>query len=139
MNLQQQILQSQTRRQFLGTGGVGLGSIALASLLGNHANANVSIDPIRPQQPRKTHAPAKAKRVIYLHMTGSPPTLDLFDHKPELIKREGQNCPDEYLKGKRFAFTSGVPRLMGTPHKFQRHGQSGALFSDALCSIPEAP
>jgi len=135
MNLQQQILQSQTRRQFLGTGGVGLGSIALASLLGNHANANVSIDPIRPQQPRKTHAPAKAKRVIYLHMTGSPPTLDLFDHKPELIKREGQNCPDEYLKGKRFAFTSGVPRLMGTPHKFQRHGQSGALFSDALPNL----
>jgi hypothetical protein len=65
-------------------------------------------------------------------MTGSPPILDLFDYKPELIKREGQNCPDEFLKGKRFAFTSGVPKLMGTPHKFQRHGQSGALFSDAL-------
>jgi len=132
MNLQQQILQSQTRRQFLGTGGVGLGSIALTSLLGNHASANTGIDPTQPQQPRKTHAPAKAKRVIYLHMTGSPPILDLFDYKPELIKREGQNCPDEFLKGKRFAFTSGVPKLMGTPHKFQRHGQSGALFSDAL-------
>jgi hypothetical protein len=132
MNLQQQILQYRTRRQFLGTSGVGLGSIALASLLGNHASANTSIDPTQPQQPRKTHAPAKAKRVIYLHMTGSPPILDLFDYKPELIKREGQNCPDEFLKGKRFAFTSGVPKLMGTPHKFQRHGQSGALFSDAL-------
>jgi hypothetical protein len=135
MNLQQQILQYQTRRQFLGTGKVGIGSIALASLLGNHSSANVGIDPIRPQQPRKTHARAKAKRVIYLHMTGSPPTLDLFDYKPELIKREGQNCPDEYLKGKRFAFTSGVPKLMGTPHKFQRHGQSGALFSDALPNL----
>jgi len=132
MNLQQQILQYRTRRQFLGTSGVGLGSIALASLLGNQASANTSIDPTQPQQPRKTHAPAKAKRVIYLHMTGSPPILDLFDYKPELIKREGQNCPDEFLKGKRFAFTSGVPKLMGTPHKFQRHGQSGALFSDAL-------
>ncbi len=132
MNLEQQILQSRTRRQFLGNGGVGLGGIALASLLGNRANANIGIDPTQPQQPRNTHAPAKAKRVIYLHMTGSPPILDLFDYKPELIKREGQNCPDEFLKGKRFAFTSGVPKLMGTPHKFQRHGQSGALFSDAL-------
>ena len=91
MNLEQQILQSRTRRQFLGNGGVGLGGIALASLLGNRANANIGIDPTQPQQPRNTHAPAKAKRVIYLHMTGSPPILDLFDYKPELIKREGQN------------------------------------------------
>lgn len=132
MNLRQQILQHQTRRQFLGTGQIGLGGIALAGLLGKRADASIDIDPTRPQEPRKTHAPAKAKRVIYLHMTGSPPHLDLFDHKPELIRRDGENCPDEYLKGKRFAFTSGVPKLMGTPHTFKQHGHSGALLSDAL-------
>ena len=65
-------------------------------------------------------------------MTGSPPHLDLFDYKPQLQKRDGENCPDEFIKGKRFAFTSGVPKLMGTPHQFKQHGQSGALLSDAL-------
>ena len=72
------------------------------------------------------------KSVIYLHMTGSPPVLDMFDYKPQLQKREGENCPDEYLKGRRFAFTSGVPKLMGTPHDFKQHGQTGAWMSDAV-------
>ena len=132
MNLHNQILQQKTRRQFLGTGQFGLGGIALASLLKNQANADILIDPTRPQQPRRTNTPARAKRVIYLHMTGSPPHLDLFDYKPQLQKRDGENCPDEFIKGKRFAFTSGVPKLMGTPHQFKQHGQSGALLSDAL-------
>ena len=65
-------------------------------------------------------------------MTGSPPVLDMFDYKPQLQKREGENCPDEYLKGRRFAFTSGVPKLMGTPHDFKQHGQTGAWMSDAV-------
>ena len=48
-------------------------------------------------------------------MSGAPPHLDLFDYKPELVKRNGQDCPDAFLKGKRFAFTSGMPKLLGTP------------------------
>ena len=56
----------------------------------------------------------------------------MFDYKPQLQKREGENCPDEYLKGRRFAFTSGVPKLMGTPHDFKQHGQTGAWMSDAV-------
>ena len=74
----------------------------------------------------------KAKRVIYLHLTGSPPHLDLYDYKPELVKRTGQDCPEQFTKGKRFAFTSGTPKLMGTPRKFAQYGQSGAWLSDAV-------
>ena len=67
--------------------------------------------------------------MIYLHLTGSPPHLDLFDYKPELVKHDGQPCPDAFLKGKRFAFTSGVPKLLGTPRKFAQHGKSGVWMS----------
>jgi hypothetical protein len=133
MNLQHEQLQHRTRRQFLGEAGMGLGAAAFASLMNaGTARANVAYDPSQPLRARKPHFAPKAKSVIYLHMTGSPPGLDLFDYKPELVKREGQNCPDEFLKGRRFAFTSGVPKLMGTPHKFAQHGQSGAWLSDAL-------
>ena len=96
------------------------------------ASADVAFDPTQPLKPRRPHFAPKAKSVIYLHMTGSPPVLDMFDYKPQLQKREGENCPDEYLKGRRFAFTSGVPKLMGTPHDFKQHGQTGAWMSDAV-------
>ena len=125
----------RTRRQFLGTSGIGLGGIAMASLMGHRSQADVAFDPTVPQMPRDTHFAPKAKRIIYLHMTGSPPCLDLFDYKPELVRRDGENCPDQYLKGQRFAFTSGVPKLMGTPHEFKRYGSSGAWMSDALPNL----
>jgi hypothetical protein len=121
-------LQHRTRRHFLTHGSLGLGAAALASLTGS---ANTP-DPADPLAPRPPHFPAKAKRVIYLHMSGSPPHLDLFDYKPELVKRSGQDCPDDFLKGKRFAFTSGVPKLLGTPRTFQQYGQGGAWMSDAV-------
>ena len=70
--------------------------------------------------------------MIYLHMAGSPPHLDLFDYKPELVKRNGQPCPDEFVRGKRFAFTSGTPKLLGTPRRFAQHGQNGVWLSDAI-------
>ena len=69
--------------------------------------------------PRLPHFAAKAKRVIYLHMAGSPPHLDLLDYKPELVRRNGQDCPESFLRGRRFAFTSGVPKLLGTPQRFR--------------------
>ena len=80
-------------------------------------------DPLVPKRP---HFAPKAKRVIYLHLTGSPPHLDLFDYKPELVKHDGKPCPDAFLKGKRFAFTSGTPKLLGTPRKFARYGRPSA-------------
>lgn len=119
-------LLHHTRRHFLGAGSLGLGAAAV-SLLGGHA---VAAD--NPLSPKKPHFAPKAKRVIYLHMSGSPPHLDLFDYKPELVKRDGQDVPDSYLKGRRFAFTSGVPKLMGTPRKFKQHGKGGIWMSDAI-------
>ena len=75
--------------------------------------------------------------MIYIHLTGSPPNLDMFDYKPELVKRDGQPCPDQYTKGKRFAFTTGTPKLLGTRHKFTRHGKTGMWFSDAVPHLAE--
>ena len=88
-----------------------------------------------PMAARKPHFAPKAKSVIYLHMTGAPPHLDLLDYKPELVKHSGENCPESFLKGRRFAFTSGVPKLLGTPQKFEQHGNSGAWMSAALPNI----
>ena len=87
-----------------------------------------------PLAPKKPHFAPKAKRVIYIHLTGSPPNLDLFDYKPELVKRNGQPCPDQYTKGKRFAFTSGTPKLLGTPRTFKQHGKAGLWLSDAAAA-----
>lgn len=124
------LLQHQTRRQFLRAAGqFSLGAIALRSLLGDSI-ASPGVE--NPLSPRPPHFPARAKRVIYLHMSGGPPHLDLFDYKPELVKRDGQDCPDEFTKGRRFAFTGGTPKLMGTPRTFQQRGQSGIWMSDAI-------
>jgi hypothetical protein len=121
-------LRHLTRRTFLRDSSVGLGSLALASLLTGDA-VGAPGDPLAPKQP---HFPGKAKRVIYLHLSGAPPHLDLWDYKPELVKRSGQDCPETYTKGKRFAFTSGTPKLMGTPRKFGKYGNSGVEMSDAI-------
>ena len=132
MNPYLEQLQARTRRHFLATSGVGLGAMALSSLSGSKAAADVDIDSMRPLAKRVPHFPATAKRVIYLHLTGSPPNLDLYDYKPELVKRDGEPCPDEFLKGRTFAFTTGVPKLMGTPRKFAQYGQNGTWLSDAV-------
>ena len=99
---------NKPRRHFLKGCGVGLGAMAMASLDRNNAAFAEVVKPLAPRQP---HFAAKAKRVIYLHMAGSPPHLDLFDYKPELVKRTDEPCPDEFYEGKRFAFTSGRPLL----------------------------
>ncbi len=118
-----------TRRQFLHSAGqFSLGAIALDALLGNNAEAATA----NPMAPRKPHFPAKAKRVVYLHMSGAPPHLDILDYKPELVKRDGQPAPDQFVKGKTFAFTSGTPKLMGTPRTFAQYGKGGTWLSDAV-------
>lgn len=105
----------QTRRQFMRSG-LSLGGMYLAG------NAAASA----PSAPGRV---ARAKAVIYLHMSGSPPQQDLFDFKPELKKHHLQPCPDSLLKGERFAFIKGHPTLLGSPHEFARHGQSGQWMS----------
>lgn len=124
-------LQLQTRRQFLRDCQVGLGGMALGSLVAGTA-AGASRPVINPLAPKESRFAPKAKQVIYLHLTGSPPHLDLYDYKPELLKRDGQDCPAETIKGKRFAFTSGTPKLLGTRQKFAQHGKSGMWLSEAV-------
>jgi hypothetical protein len=127
---------NQTRRHFLGRSGLGVGAMALSAMSGENAlGMDVPISSMQPLQERLAHFSPRAKRVIYLHLTGSPPNLDIYDYKPELVRRTGQNCPDEYLKGRTFAFTSGVPRLLGTPRKFSQHGDSGTWLSDAVPNL----
>ena len=109
---------------------MGLGGVALSEMLATDAMGLEAPD--NPLLPKLPHFAPKAKRVIYLHLTGSPPHLDLWDHKPELVKRDGEECPDEYIKGKKFAFTSGTPKLMGSPRTFKQYGKNGLWMSDAI-------
>src|SRR3954470_13849322 len=146
---QLQHLQHLTRRHFLQQSQLGLGAIALSSLLGLDcpaapADGTRSVTTtlsgvVNPLAPRQPHFAPKAKQVIYLHMTGSPPNLDLWDYKPELVKRDGQDCPDTFLKGRTFAFTTGVPKLLGTPRKFAQYGDGGQWMSDALPHFHDIP
>src|SRR5712691_9280031 len=132
MNPKIEQLANITRRSFLkSTGRFSLGAIALATLGAGKTQAGLG-QVVNPLAPRKPHYDPKVKRVIYLHMSGGPPHLDLFDYKPELVKWNDKACPDEFLKGRRFAFTSGVPKLMGTPRTFSQHGKSGIWMSDAI-------
>jgi hypothetical protein len=133
MNLREEILKYRTRRQFFKDCSTGLGTIALASLLNENLFANPATmaaeDPLAPKKP---HFPAKAKNVIYLHMAGAPSTLDLFDYKPKLNELNGKPCPESYIRGQQFAFIKGTPKLLGTPHKFGKHGKSGQELSSIL-------
>ena len=132
MNLHDEYLRTITRRHFFRNCGVGLGTLGLASLLNDNlfsAEPAVAANPLAPKAP---HFAAKAKRVIYLHMAGSPSQLDLFDYKPKLQELNGQPCPESLFKKERFAFIKGVPKMLGTPHKFHKHGQAGTELSELL-------
>ena len=112
------------RNAALGSSGFGLGQLALGSLLAGESSTN-----------RKTHFAAKAKRVIYLFMHGGPSQMDLFDHKPELRKRHGEELPESVRGDQRLTgMTSGQKSLPVTSSlfKFRQHGESGAWISDAL-------
>src|SRR5579864_3781831 len=101
MNLQHEFAKGITRRHFFGKMGLGIGAIALNQLLaGESAHAEAS--DVDQMAAKLAMLAPKAKSVIYLHMAGSPSQLDLFDYKPTLVRLNGQNCPDEFLKGKRF-------------------------------------
>ncbi len=144
MNQNIESLQAVTRRHFLARSAHGIGGIALASLLHRDTKASDSSilnsaqsGAFNPLTPRPAHHAATAKRVIYLHLTGSPPHLDLFDYKPKLVEWDGDDCPDAFLKGKRFAFTSGTPKLLGTRRTFKPCGKSGVWLSDAIPHLHE--
>ncbi|HEY0705852.1 MAG TPA: DUF1501 domain-containing protein [Polyangia bacterium] len=121
------------RRWFLQQCGVGLGAVALQSLLGQNAHAAAP----SPLAPKKPHFPAKAKRVVFLFMAGAPSHLELFDYKPQLAKFDGKAPPPELLKGYRAAFINPGANLMAPKFKFARKGKSGVELSELLPHLAE--
>lgn len=120
------------RRDFLNRSGFGLGAIALSGLLNRGTSAKDAAAGENVLAIQRPPFPARAKQVIYLHMIGAPSQLDLYDDKPELRTRDGQDCPEDLLKGKRFAFIGGEMKLSGSRFKFARQGESGQMLSELL-------
>jgi len=139
MTPEDRILLAQTRRHFFERCGIGLGRIALASLIGDRMLPAASTASLNPMAPRQPHFAPRIRNVIYLFMAGGPSQLELFDYKPKLAEYDGRVAPDSLLKGKRFAFmdsfTRNPPKLLGTRREFQRHGKSGLYFSELLPNI----
>src|SRR2546429_10024160 len=136
MNLDPRLWSARaiTRRQFFHSTGLSLGTIALGGLLSRvgYAGAAPKLSVAKPLAPKKPASAPKAKSIIYLHMSGAPPSLDLFDWKPKLAELNMKPCPEELLKGQRFAFIKGVPKMLGSPYKFAQCGKSGAWVSELL-------
>lgn len=123
-----------TRRHFFRECGVGVGKIALASLLAGAAPGSVLGAPETPNPlaPREPHFTPRVKRVIHLFMAGAPSQLDLFDYKPKLVEYAGKSIPPEIIGGQRYAFIRSDAAALGPQFKFARHGQSGAELSEVL-------
>lgn len=124
-----------TRRHFFRECGVGVGKIALASLLTDAFSPwgrGAQQPPTNLLAPKAPHFTPKAKRVIHLFMAGAPSQLDLFDYKPELSKLEGKPLPPSVIGGQRYAFIRPDAAVLGPRYKFARHGQSGAELSEML-------
>src|SRR2546427_4392826 len=124
-----------TRRWFFKECGVGLGAIALHSLLAESLLGASGLS--GPLSPKKPQFEARAKRVIFLFMAGAPSHLELFDYKPELARWNGKLPPQELLKGYRAAFINPDATLLGPKFKFSRHGASGAELSELLPHLAE--
>jgi hypothetical protein len=149
---QQWALRERTRRHFFVDCGLGMGAMALGSLLAADRPASAAADRERapgrsrtsrqadprhdPLAPHPGHFPARARSVIYLFMAGGPSQLELFDDKPKLREHSGRPIPDSFIQGRRFAFmdtfTREHPKLLGTTRRFARYGESGATVSELL-------
>jgi hypothetical protein len=124
-----------TRRHFFGASAAGLGSVALGSLLGNALAGRADAASTHPGQLDGLHFPPRVKRIIYLFQSGGPSQQDLFDYKPLLNERNGEQLPDHVRAGQRLtgmsAQQSSIP-LAGSIFKFGRYGRSGAWLSDLV-------
>lgn len=130
-------LAGRTRRTFLRQG-LGLGAIALASMEGVRASfGQDGAAPASPLAPEAPPRPAKAKRVLYLSMSGAPPQHDLFDPKPKLDELDGTPCPEALFEGKRLAFIKGRPTLLGSPHASSVVDPLGTRASDLMPGFRE--
>ena len=113
------------RRHFLHDCGIGLGKIALASLLTEQSIGGA-------MSAKSSHAPGKAKAVIHLFMAGAPSQLDLFDYKPKLVEFEGKPLPPSIYGDQRYAFIRPDAAVLGPQFTFSKQGQSGAELSEVL-------
>lgn len=138
-HLAREIQTERTRRWFFKQCGVGLGSMALASLLRDSLapSAQAAVAPTGPLAPKAPHFAPRAKRVIYLFQAGAPSHLDLFDYKPQLEKFNGTLPPADLLKGYRAAFINPNSTLLAPKYKFARYGQCGAELSELLPHLAE--
>jgi hypothetical protein len=119
---------AQTRRHFFGLSAKGIGTAALASLLERDAQAGMGL-------PGMPHHTARAKRVLFLHQSGGPSQIDLFDYKPQMSKHQGVDLPASIRMGQRITgMTSGQSTfpVASTVFKFAQHGQQGAWLSELL-------
>src|SRR5262245_20841899 len=117
----------RTRRHFFRDCGVGLGAMALGSMFARDGYAAPAHNPLAPKKP---HFEPKAKNVIFLFMAGGPSQFELFEPKPELQKYHGQEIPESFIKGRRFAFMDSFngkvrPKLLGTRRQFPYRSKSG--------------
>src|SRR5829696_9707342 len=139
-------LREITRRHFFAECGVGVGKMALASLLiggGRNVFGIPTTAPAgqgavpNPLAPKLPHFPAKVKRVIYLFMVGAPSQLDLFTPKPTLVKFDGKPIPSDVVKDARYAFIEPNANLMSSRYQFNKRGQCGMELSEMLPHLGE--
>jgi len=131
------------RRHFFGRSSAGIGTVGLTSMLGNLATAQENENTTAHKTAAgldQLHFPARAKRVIYLCQSGAPSQHDLFDYKPLLNKKNGEEIP-AHVRGTQqltnmSAFQSSLP-LAGTAFKFKQHGQAGMWISELMPKTAE--
>ncbi len=128
MQNERQLIESHLRRDFLRRGLTGIGTVALSSLLAAEGRTEAP-DPLVP---RKPHFAPKAKNVIFLFQEGAPSQMDLFDPKPALQKWHGQSLPPEMTKDLKLAFIKPTAKVLASPRKFAKYGQSGMELSDLI-------
>ena len=129
--LKTESLKQITRRYFLEDCWSSIGAIALTSFF----NEKLFAEAVNPMAPRKPQFPAKAKRVLFLGMSGGPSQLDLFDFKPKLNDLHGKPIPKSIVGDQRYAFIKPESPLRGTERKFKKHGKCGMEMSELLPNI----
>ena len=120
-NFDSQLLRAMSRREMFRRTGIGFGALAMQSLLAEESHA--------------PHFAPKATSVIFLHMVGGPSHVDAFDPKPALTKWDGQQVPEDFIKGIQFGFIKGRPALMASPYRFAKHGQCGMELSERFSHL----
>lgn len=118
------------RREFLRQGTLGIGSLALSSMMQTNLHASET-----GPSGKNTHHPARAKNVIFLHMVGGPSQMDTFDPKPELDKWDGRSLPKEVTQGQQFAFITPEARAIKSPYGFKPRGHSGIVMSELFPNL----